>query len=314
MDRLPQQVLYTVLEKVFLLLPQKDRKAAVMVNRAWRQIGEAPHLWSWVVLPEVDEDNIEMVSEMLATRRLEKVENLTVVKASDKLLLGVAQHIGLKRLVFERRPDNQEMLRYSQDFDDLLTAVSSGDSSLEILSLSGLYLYHLPPTLFASAIARLVEVDLSHSRLFEHQIAAIMEAINKGDISLKRLCLSNARNAMKGEALHDLKPLVKLQSVDLSENIFLRQQLVNFFAALSPDSNLRELRIAGSRIKDRGHQLLSQGMEENIQLIAEAVNFLEKVTMDANPSQVITHKLIFVVLLSFLLVLEFSFPLVSVDK
>ena len=49
-------------------------------------------------------------------------------------------------------------------------------------------------------------------------------------------------------------------------------------------------------------------MEENIQLIAEAVNFLEKLTMDANPSQVITHKLIFVVLLSFLLVLEFSFP------
>ena len=98
MDKLPQEVLNTVLEKVFMLLLHEDRKAAVMVNRVWRQIGEAPHLWSWVVLPEVDRDNSELVSEMLATRRLGKVENLIVVEASDTLLPGLAQHSGLKSL------------------------------------------------------------------------------------------------------------------------------------------------------------------------------------------------------------------------
>ena len=311
MDRLPQEVLNTVLEKVFMLLPHEDRKAAVMVNRVWRQIGEAPHLWSWVVLPEVDKDNSELVSEMLATRRLEKVANLIVVEASDTLLPGLVQHTslksltlcdvsenllrgvaqitGLKRLVFEPTNDNGSMFYDSQQFVDLLTSVTiSSNSSLEMLDLSGFCLRYLPPNLLASAITRLVEVDLSQCSLFVSQIAALMKAIDKGDIPLKHLNLWSAMSCNGREGIHDLRPLVKLVSVDISQNIFIHQELVDFFSALSPNSKLRELRMQGARIKDRGRHLLSEDMEENTQLMATAVNFLGELTMDANTSQVIT--------------------------
>ena len=90
------------------------------------------------------------------------------------------------------------------------------------------------------------------------------------------------------EGIHDLRPLVKLVSVDISQKIFIHQELVDFFSALSPNSKLRELRMQGARIKDRVRHLLSEDMEENTQLMARAVNLLGELTMDANTSQVIT--------------------------
>ena len=50
MDKLPLSVLEEVLRKVFELLPREDRKAGVMVNSKWREVGEARHLWAWVAL------------------------------------------------------------------------------------------------------------------------------------------------------------------------------------------------------------------------------------------------------------------------
>ena len=180
------------------------------------------------------------------------------------------------------------MLYDSQQFVDLLTSVTiSSNSSLEMLNLSGFYLHNLPPTLLASAITRLVEVDLSQCSFFVHQIAALMKAIDEGDTPLKHLNLWSAMNCNGRKGIHDLRPLVKLVSVDISQNLFIHQELVDFFSALTPDSKLRELRMQGARIKDRGRHLVSEDMEENTQLMARALNFLGEVTMDANTSQVI---------------------------
>ena len=37
-----------MLERVFRLLPNRDLKNAVLVCRRWRDVGEAPSLWTWV--------------------------------------------------------------------------------------------------------------------------------------------------------------------------------------------------------------------------------------------------------------------------
>ena len=42
-----------MLERVFHLLPPRDLKAVVLVCRWWREVGEAPWLWAWVVVPGV---------------------------------------------------------------------------------------------------------------------------------------------------------------------------------------------------------------------------------------------------------------------
>ena len=73
----------------------------------------------------------------------------------------------------------------------------------------------------------------------------------------------------------NLKPLVNLEVVNLWENSLTRLELVNFFAAISRTTNLKELRIDNLPLPWRCTKV-----------IARAINFLEKVEMEAHPYQV----------------------------
>ena len=82
------------------------------------------------------------------------------------------------------------------------------------------------------------------TRLTSDQVAALMEQIDQGDSRLKRLGLRGLLQT-EGERTQplNLKPLVKLEEVELS-NIFLTQQeLIDFFEAMSPSTKLRKLSI-----------------------------------------------------------------------
>ena len=39
-----------LLERVFGLVPPLDLRAVVLVCRRWREVGEVPGLWAWVLL------------------------------------------------------------------------------------------------------------------------------------------------------------------------------------------------------------------------------------------------------------------------
>ena len=41
-----------VLDLVFELLPPRDMRNVVLVCQLWREVGEAPRFWVWVVLRE----------------------------------------------------------------------------------------------------------------------------------------------------------------------------------------------------------------------------------------------------------------------
>ena len=102
MDRLPLPVLEEVLKKVFEALPRKDRKAGVMVNSLWRQVGEASGLWAWVRLPLVeDQDSRARVIDMLRCERLAGVEVIQIEAGavSEELLQTMINHEGLKRII-----------------------------------------------------------------------------------------------------------------------------------------------------------------------------------------------------------------------
>ena len=98
METLPDELL----EKVFEFLPAGDRKAGVLVNKRWKEVGEAPRFWARVKLPRVElRPNIQArVIDMVKSRRLAKVKevNVDLDAVSDDLLHAIGLHQGLKEI------------------------------------------------------------------------------------------------------------------------------------------------------------------------------------------------------------------------
>ena len=300
MEKIPVEVL----EKVFEFMPWKDRKAGVMVNSKWRAAGEASHLWAWVQLPEVvDQNSREKVIKMLSSPRLARVEEITIDSGavSEDLLQAMIQHTGLKRIrisprgAFPAGLDSQlvvEALTRVEDFGGsffplpnhltiaLLTEVAEGRSNLKELSLWGTSLTKVPPALLAAALTRLVTINLNGASLTFDQVAALMEGINQGGSSIEKLVLDLPRDGRGIEPLN-LQPLVKLEEVTL-HFCFNRQELVDFFAALSESTKLKKLWIDG--LPDDWPA--QEEMDGSTEVMAKAFNFLEKGDMMAYPYQV----------------------------
>ena len=53
-----------ILERIFSNLPSKDLKNVVLVCKWWREVGEAPQLWTWVWLTvNFSNNNTELLGE-----------------------------------------------------------------------------------------------------------------------------------------------------------------------------------------------------------------------------------------------------------
>ena len=88
-----------VLELVFGLLPPRDMKNVVLVCRLWREVGEAPGLWAWVILRLTRVNMSTMSRTLRAVRelRVEQEHGRTLhrhVGVSEEVLQEVAGHQG----------------------------------------------------------------------------------------------------------------------------------------------------------------------------------------------------------------------------
>ena len=99
-DQINPLLLPEVLHQVLRLLSPQDLKAAVLVCCLWREVGEAPKLWTWVVLRENRENQSTMV-ELLERRRMKTVMKIVVETVSEELLEVVVRHQGLKVMKLE---------------------------------------------------------------------------------------------------------------------------------------------------------------------------------------------------------------------
>ena len=308
MEKLPVERLpVEVLEKVFEFLPWQDRKSVVLVNRLWRKAGEAPHLWTWVCLPVVrDQDSRARVIEMLSFKRLARVEEIEIQPdtVSEDLLRALVQHRGLKlikicsgdlpegldsQLVIEALTGVRSLYLGSDQIPShlliaLLTEVSQGKSTLNDLTLNG-NMGEVPAALVVSALTKLVEVNLSFTKLTTDQVAALMEAIDQGNSSIERLSLvSSLPSEVERTEPLNLKPLVNIEEVDLFYNNLTQQELVNFFAAMSPSQKLRRLMI--NNLPWNQYALEEEERDGITEVMAKAINFLEVVHLQAYPYQV----------------------------
>ena len=319
MDKLPVELL----ERVFVYLPYKERKTGVLINSKWRKAGEAANLWTWVLLPRVEEQwSCNRVIEMLNSPRLARAEEIAIKAeaVSDDLLQAVILHKGLKQIEMwgsklPARVDTQLVVEAltkvdsldlqagslpSQVFLALLTKVTTGCSLKELYlhadtkerTLSKAWRAQLAPRYFIgarelpasafSAFSRLTIVHLTHTRLTNSQVGALMEGINQSDSSLKDFSLIGSLYCNRTGHL-DLKPLVNVEKVQLHENFLTWNEICGFFAAVSPVTKLRKLDLEDS-LRGNGPEKEEEveeeaEEEENVgskEMMAKAINFLEE--------------------------------------
>ena len=159
-----ERVPVEVLEKIFEFLPVKDRKTVVQVNSLWRKAGEAPHLWTWVRLPEVDDQNSRARAiEMMSSERLARVDLISVFAeaASEDLLQAMIKHSGLKTIVLGE--------------------------------LGGELPAGLDSQLVVEALTR-VEVLVVFSPLPIHLLSHLLTEVSQGGTTLKKLALVSNNN------------------------------------------------------------------------------------------------------------------------
>ena len=312
MDKLPLLVLEEVLKKVFEFLPREDRKAGVMVNSKWREVGEAGHLWAWVPLHVFDQNSRARVIDMLSSERLARVETIDIQPkaVSEDLLQALINHTGLKSIGLwrwgrEGRRDglpaglNPQLVvkALTAKVGDLrlgkhslpthlrialFTELSQGGSFLKKIYLLRNNISVVPEAFVASALTRMVEVRLEYTRLTSEQAIALTEGIDQGGSSIEKLYLRDSLPSMdERTGPLNLQPLVKLEKVRLDYNFLTELELVNFFAAMSPSTKLKRLRINSLPWPAK------EVMDGSTGVMARAFNFLEEVELEGvHPYQV----------------------------
>ena len=284
MEALPAEVL----ERVFRLLPPRVLRVVVLVCRRWREVGEAPGLWSWVFLT-VDQRNLGVMPGLLASRRLQGVVELRARAVSEELLQVVAHHPGLRSLDMS---DANHRLPPDAKFPGLqaallgaavsnLTVLSIWEthltteqaqavlvgitgSSLVKLDISYNDLSEVPARVLVGAVRGLEVLRIQANQLGEEQVEAVFTALGEEqEGKLKSLQVSyNSLGSLNPELL--ARVVGRVEEVGLMTCLLTPHQLHHLFTALSNSNNLRRL--------DISHNNLST-LEAT--LLAEVVNKLE---------------------------------------
>ena len=163
-----------ILHQVFRLLPPRDMKNVMLVCQLWREVGEAPGLWAWVVLRGTW-DNMSSMAEVLDSRRIRTVRKLMVWSVSEEILKAVARHQGLN-----------------------------------VMEVGGEGLSVVDPNLLVSAVALLEKGKVENTR---QQGEAVLTAICQGSgggfreqkLELGRTCLSSVDSGLLARAVSQLE-------------------------------------------------------------------------------------------------------------
>ena len=86
-----------VLEHVFRQLEPYNLKSVVLVCKRWRDIGEAPKLWTWVY-HWVNRGNLANMPQILACKRQRAIKMIAVRSFSEELLRAIIKHPNIHEL------------------------------------------------------------------------------------------------------------------------------------------------------------------------------------------------------------------------
>ena len=251
-----------ILQRVFKLLPKKDLKTVVQVCRRWREIGDTPILWEWLLFPIVNQDNLDITSELLLnSTRLSGLQALAVRAVSEKLLLAVSLHKSLWRLdiastnltsvdptVLARAicqmkiVDLGRSLFSSAQADAIFRSLAKG-SNVKMISFFNTNLSTVNPQLLVQGITQIHQITLWSSRLNTKQSEAIFGALETpGKLKILDLSYNN---------LSTIKPTLlaasvnSLMSVDLGRTSLSGDQVNAILSQAMVATSLTSLWISG---------------------------------------------------------------------
>jgi len=263
--RLPAEVL----ERIFRHLPPPSLKNVLQVCRRWREIGEAPSLWTWVSLPSVTETNLSSAVDMLRCKRLSAATCLEARFVSRELMEAIGDHPGLRGLdvgystcglasfpapllahALTRGLESADLRKtgmYYGQIEALFRALPN--TKLKSLNLSWVTsVALLSPELLSSNVALLEKIDLGFIQLSRAQTAALFKTLKQGSSPLKRLNLSQSDLAHLDPTLL-AEVVVKLEEVGLENSKLEPAQVVALCQALKQDNcTLKSLELGGNNL------------------------------------------------------------------
>ena len=246
-----------ILERVFHLLRPRCRKVVVQVCRWWREVGEAPVLWTWVTLT-VRTSNLATMVRVLNTRRMGGVRRVQVRAVSEELLQAITSHSSLRVINMA----NMDMVRLVDlsateqkmkqscltcpHVTTLLTALVK-TPMLQKLNLSRHNLSSVGTgVLLALFVNMLEEVDLTSTSLTTPQLTSIFMSI-LDRMKLRKLNLSyNKLSSVKAGLL--AAAVGQLVEVDLPSTKLTPYQLTALFSSVEVSGRLKRLNISENNL------------------------------------------------------------------
>ena len=274
---LPNEVLEIILSR----LPLRDLCTAMLVCRKWRDIGDAPKLWSSLQLT-VDTENLSSIPKALSSNRLSKITYMDLNVVSKDLLQAIQEHSMVKEIHIRARMSsieptilfntvtNMESIRIP--FDDLtMEQVESilkaicGDSKMKCLSLGSSKISSVDPNLLSRALNKLVEVTIRY--LTPEQTESLITGLC-GDTKLKYLEIGMSHVFVNSRMLaRAVSKLERLRGI-----IFTQEQIKLVLAAICEGA---------SQLKHLDFEKINL-FSLDPQLLAKAVTKLQSVTMALN--------------------------------
>ena len=245
-NKLPAEML----ERVFHLLPLRDRLAVVLVCKWWNEVGEAPGLWMWVRLV-VKKDNLECMPRVLTFPRLRAVKSLQVRVVSEKLLHAIGKHPGLSEVVIK----NLDNTPLTKQLATVLFTTIKYSLVLKSLTLSNNELMEMDDRLLAEAINQLEEVELCNTKLTNQQWEAIFDALGES-CKLKTLRI-DYNNLASVDAKRMARGINKLENVEISGSVLTNWQINNILISSLQKTSLKRLRIRRGDMEEGLLQRLS---------------------------------------------------------
>lgn len=260
-----------MLERVFWMLRPKDRMLVVQVSKSWKNICDSsPRLWDWLHLT-VDESNIMMLPQIVASTRMVGLNSLKVeVNMTQELLCVIRNWKMLKCLDF----NNNNLSDVSPDLlSKTLREVESvilGSSIVTMDQVKALFISLGPASKvmeldvrdcdlspvdsqLLTPLCNMLTLDLSHTNLNTAQLNTLFTAIGNGT---RLVSLDVSRNDVSSVDPSLLRPLAGLTTIWIEQTNLTPLQLQFLFEAIGRE-RLERLNVSKNNLSSVLPQLLA---------------------------------------------------------
>ena len=166
---LPREVLHLV----FCHLSPDHLKAALLVCRCWREVGEAPGLWKNINL-RITRKDFGLIPEVLAARRMLAVREITLEEKKEEEVEEAKEAKEVEDV--EEAKEAKEVYEEVAEVEEVLLAICR-HRGMTRLNLAGTDLRSVDHGLLARLVHRLKRLDVTAAKLTSQQIEAILVAL-----------------------------------------------------------------------------------------------------------------------------------------